>query len=420
MNSLLKSGLEKATNVVSDVKDTAKDKARALSEDAKDKANVVKNVAVDKANVVKNAAVDQAMNVKNKVKDLTLNVAQSIVDKALTKLADKVVDVAVRDPDMPYIVKQGINSIVQDVVKEVKVEVEQKLEGTWAGNDKQVAADILAPRNPFCCPNPLSYLRAWVLHTLYPHDKSLWAKMKQVSWWFIMIISHLPFWGLSQLWWFIVFLLHDKYDTYQVVKFILQVKTSAVIAVGLIPSWLGILAYIQCVDPNDGKSTCIKNGPGSGMLDGPGMLQTLFFILQILLSWFAVLCLPCTKAKGVRKIIAGENKVNSRGIHKLVYWIVYDLIVCILIAVLIVMPGPDGNNALNAPNDDTRFYWIKVLYGWLCLPWFILKMPFMNLLILHTRPTAYNAQGKTVPFANSKERKFLRDRRRNIRSVLPA
>ena len=154
MNSLLKSGLEKATNVVSDVKDTAKDKARALSEDAKDKANVVKNVAVDKANVVKNAAVDQAMNVKNKVKDLTLNVAQSIVEKALTKLADKVVDVAVRDPDMPYIVKQGINSIVQDVVKEVKVEVEQKLEGTWAGNDKQVAADILAPRNSFCCPNP--------------------------------------------------------------------------------------------------------------------------------------------------------------------------------------------------------------------------------------------------------------------------
>ena len=68
MNSLLKSGLEKATNVVADVKDTAKDKARALSEDAKDKANVVKNVAVDKANVVKNAAVDKAMNVKNKVK----------------------------------------------------------------------------------------------------------------------------------------------------------------------------------------------------------------------------------------------------------------------------------------------------------------------------------------------------------------
>ena len=36
MNTL-KAGLEKATNVVSNVKDSATDKARSLSEDAKDK-----------------------------------------------------------------------------------------------------------------------------------------------------------------------------------------------------------------------------------------------------------------------------------------------------------------------------------------------------------------------------------------------
>eukprot|EP00943_MAST-04B_sp_MAST-4B-sp1_P000452 g452.t1 len=397
MNSL-KAGLEKASNVVSNVTDTAKDKARALSEDAKDKVNVVKNVAIDKAS-----------DVKNKVKDASLNLAKSVATTALKKVGDKVVNAAVLDPDMPGIVKQGIASIVRDVIKEVQVEVEQQLEGTWAGKDKGVADDIMAKRNPLCCPNPISYTRAWILHTLYPHDKSLWAKMKQFSWWFIMVISHLPIFGVSQAWWLLVFLLHDKCDTFQIVKFILQVKTSAVIAVGLLPSWIGIYQYIQCVGPNDEKTKCLANGPGTG--EG-FMFQAIWFGIQVGLSWFAILCLPFTKAKGVRQIIEGENKANSRGIHKLSYWIVYDLIVCIIVGVLIVMTQ-------NAPNSLTLFFWIKCLYGWLCLPWFVLKMPFMNLLILHAKPTAYNAQGKTVPFANSKERKILRDRRRNVRSVVP-
>ena len=156
MNSL-KAGLEKASNVVSNVTDTAKDKARALSEDAKDKVNVVKNVAIDKAS-----------DVKNKVKDASLNLAKSVATTALKKVGDKVVNAAVLDPDMPGIVKQGIASIVRDVIKEVQVEVEQQLEGTWAGKDKGVADDIMAKRNPLCCPNPIHiHVPGYYIHYIH-------------------------------------------------------------------------------------------------------------------------------------------------------------------------------------------------------------------------------------------------------------
>ena len=226
-----KAGLSKATNVVSNaaqyVAEEAQEKARAISVDAKEKVADAKEKVADakeKVKDAKNAAVD-------KVKDATLGLAKRVAAAALTKVGDKVVDAAIMDPDMPGIVKKGISSIVKDVVNEVQIEVEQKLEGKWAGKDESVAESIMAQRAPFCCPNPISYLRAWILHTLYPHDKSAWAKMKQFSWWFIMVISHIPVFGVTQAWWLLVFLLHDKCDTFQVVKFILQVKTSAVIAV---------------------------------------------------------------------------------------------------------------------------------------------------------------------------------------------
>ena len=392
----LKAGLSKATNVVSNAAEEAQEKARAISVDAKEKVADVKEKVADVKEKVKDAK-DAAVE---KLKDASLGLAKRVATAALTKVGDKVVNAAIMDPDMPGIVKKGISLIVKDVVDEVQIEVEQKLEGKWAGKNEAVADSIMAERAAFCCPNPFSYLRAWILHTLYPHDKSAWAKMKQYSWWIIMVISHIPVFGVTQAWWLLVFLLHDKCDTFQVVKFILQIKTSAVIAVGLLPSWIGIVAYINCVDKNDKESTCLENGPWQESF----IISALWFSIQVLMSWFAVFCIPFTKARGVRNIIEGKNKTNSRGIHKLKYWIMYDLIVCIVIAVLVYL-------TMNEPNYRIMFYWIKCLYGWLCLPWYVLKMPFMNLLILHSKPTAYNPRGETVPFANSKERKILRDRR---------
>ena len=66
-------------------------------------------------------------------------------------------------------------------------------------------------------------------------------------------------------------------------------------------------------------------------------------------------CIPFTKAKGVRHIVEGKNKTNSRGIHKLKWWILYDFIVCCIIAALVFM-------TMNEPNYKIMFYWIKCLY----------------------------------------------------------
>ena len=52
-----------------------------------------------------------------------------------------------------------------------------------------------------------------------------------------------------------------------------------------------------------------------------------------------------------------------------------------------------------------------VIYGWLSLPWFILKLPLMFSLILHTHLSAYNSEGHCVAYANTKERDENREAR---------
>ena len=118
-----------------------------------------------------------------------------------------------------------------------------------------------------------------------------------------MVISHIPVFGVTQAWWLLVFLLHDKCDTFQVVKFILQVKTSAVIAVGLLPSWIGIVAYINCVDKNDKESTCLENGPWQESF----IISALWFSIQVLMSWFAVFLHTIYKSKRCAEYYRGKE-----------------------------------------------------------------------------------------------------------------
>ena len=120
------------------VAEEAQEKARAILVDAKEKvADAKEKVADAKVKDAKNAAVD-------KVKDATLGLAKRVAAAALTKVGDKVVDAAIMDPDMPGIVKKGISSIVKGRCQQVQIEVEQKLEGKWAGKDESVAESIMA------------------------------------------------------------------------------------------------------------------------------------------------------------------------------------------------------------------------------------------------------------------------------------
>ncbi len=56
--------------------------------------------------------------------------------------------------------------------------------------------------------------RAWTLHCLAPHDKSVWACARMQSWWALQGLGFIP--SINHLWWLLVLVMKDKGDEYQV------------------------------------------------------------------------------------------------------------------------------------------------------------------------------------------------------------
>merc|ERR1711871_244960 len=131
--------------------------------------------------------------------------------------------------------------------------------GMIMDTDKHVKERIMA-EDPGCCrPNCYRWLRAWILYTMFPHDRSIWKQLKNPVFWIFTIISLLP-WGISQGWFILIFLLRDKHDEFQLIDFIVKVKTAGAISVGLIPTFMGIAAYMNCANSTD--RLCSEYGPG--------------------------------------------------------------------------------------------------------------------------------------------------------------
>jgi hypothetical protein len=423
-------------------------------------ANTTKKYAVEAK--AKGAAAAKAT--RDAIRKKALEMATVAATKIVNKAVDSVSVSMGRDPYMPEPVLRAVDSVLDDIKGDAEIMLRENLEALIAGTDKAAVAKITATYRPCCSPNPLSWLRALLLYTMTPNDRSIWWQLRQPAWWLFTAVSVFPLYGVAQVWWVLLFFLRDFRDEFQLVSFMIKVKTAAVISVGLLPSYIGISTYISCTE----RGTCNTEGPGVGGSAGTFMFQTVFLCVQAALVYLAALLIPCSKDKGrarVKRTAATQMTTQAgdeRGQRRLLCWIIYDLLTCVLVAALFFMSWlayRDGNkstgvfreeftgkhagkagsaaaaaaaNATTAPAaselsalnttaldyadklDDAvvvanalfmaRVYWLRVLYGLLCVPWWLLKLPLMSSLLLHTHPTAYNRRGETVPFATAKEK----------------
>jgi len=60
-----------------------------------------------------------------------------------------------------------------------------------------------------------------------PNDRSIWWQLWQPMWWLLTILSVFPEYGIAQLWWIFLFFVRDFRDEFQLVSFIVKVKTAA-------------------------------------------------------------------------------------------------------------------------------------------------------------------------------------------------
>jgi hypothetical protein len=183
-----------------------------VSEDTKAKISAAK----DKAGVLKAEAKQKIDDKVKQGKVAVLNKANQYVDQALDIAQEKIVLAATDDNDMPKLVVRAVNYTIRQVWPDIALEVKAALN---KGLRKQNT--IQEGPTPSNC---LGRARGWFLYTMMPYDKSIWGKIRAPSWWFLTILFAFPLFGVRQFFFLLVFLLIDRGDEFQLLRFILGFK----------------------------------------------------------------------------------------------------------------------------------------------------------------------------------------------------
>ena len=264
-----------------------------------------------KAKDIKSSAKKEMKKAKEKVRRALIEKAVVVAGQGIDNAVDGVATSMGKDPFMPKVIIDAVDSVVDDIRDDAKIFVRENIEDMFEKHDKEIKAKITATFAPCCkrvvtnsetsyesnqtkyvC-NPLSWIRAVVLYTMTPNNRSFWWQIYQPTWWILTFISVFPSYGVSQVWWVVLFFLRDYRDEFQLVSFMVKVKTTAVISVGLIPSYIGIMTYLDCVE----KGTCRESGPG---IQGGFIFSTVFLVIQASLVYIAAALVPYSKDKGRR------------------------------------------------------------------------------------------------------------------------
>jgi len=347
-------------------------------------------------------ATKLATEAEDEVRKRALLMLEAAVGRAMPKVTSSL-QAQLVDPDMPTPVAGGARAIADNLSSEIKEVILASLQDTVLrkADDER----ILAERPTFSA-GPLVWIRAFILYTLFAHDKSSWAKYRDPFYWLFMLVGSVPVLGIRCAWWCLVFALQDHFDDYSLCNFVISFKATLFYSAGLQAAVLGSALYTACLEHDN----CESAAPGSA----PPLyeLELLATLLQCAVCWAAMGCLPWATAKGgflfADDRLAGEAAIHSKGgrLWPLMVWDTVVLIGCLGVGAY-VWWGADAPDYL----VRARLWHIKMLYALSALPFAILKLPLMYTLVLHLRPTGYNRAGALVRVASAKERRQALDRR---------
>jgi hypothetical protein len=153
--------------------------------------------AKKKANSAKNQAKEKMKEAKEKMRRMIIEKAVVVANKGIDNAVDGVATSMGKDPYMPRIIIDAVDSVVDDIRDDAKIFVRETIEDTFEKHDTQTKAKITATYAPCCkrivtneeaeydphkntykC-NPWYWLRATILYTMTPNDRSAWWQLWQ-------------------------------------------------------------------------------------------------------------------------------------------------------------------------------------------------------------------------------------------------
>jgi len=369
------------------------------------------------------------------------------LERGLKNAGVRFVELLADDEDMPACARVRMRSTTEWLWGEVEREVMSAvlLENTFAARRaralelEQLEAAPMGP-DPWL---PLR-LRAAILYTLYPYDKSIWGQLRMPLFYVLLLLQLCPLYGVQPLFFLALFLLRDKGDEFQLVSYILEFKGLQFVTLGAMCGLLGGAQAQYCMV----QGTCAKMGLGGA----PGMHRTFWieqvlFVLNILLVWAAFLLLPLSHQKGalayegegtapdlevargvrgaLQRTMAGGKKLGTllepaRHVEEgqrcccgclafhpqrggmLRSLLVYDFVVFLSVVCCAALAC--------ATSEGWRLrswlFWCRVLYGLCSLPFLLFMLPPLDRILLHSRTTGYDRYGRCVAPLSLRDRQL--------------
>lgn len=395
------------------------------------------------------------------------------LERGLRNAGARLIVLLSEDEDMPACARARVRGGSEWLWSEVETEVMAAvlLENTFAARRaralelEQLEAEA---RELPCCSHPLSRLRAQVLYTLYPYDRSAWGQLRMPAFYPLLLLQLCPLYGVQPLFFLLLFCLRDKSDEFQLCQFILEFKGLQFVTLGALA---GLMAGAQA-------QWCATHGTCDrmGLQGAPGMHETFWFevcafVLNVLLVWAAFVLLPLSMQKGALgayardaeaaggraphlasapggtaapeaadpraapglrgalgralrgrgasapdKSSAAEAEAAQRcccgclAFHPrrggaLRSLLVYDLAVFVACVSLAGLAGATSSGW----RLRSWLSWCRVLYGLGSLPFVFFAVPPFDRVLLHAKPTAYDRQGRCVAPLSLRDRQLRND-----------
>ena len=255
--------------------------------------------------------------------------------------------------------------------------------------------------------------RATMLHTLWPHDRTVWRCVRSPYWWLLELLGVLPWVGMW--WWLLLAAAVDKADEYQLCQFIVALRFSHFATLGVGATLYACIQSYRCTV--DATLPCQALAPQLSTLDA------CFWMLQLAITLRAFMLLPHSLKKGQRvlerrsrltpdfraAIAAGQQPAPPDGapmggmLGHLMWLDAALASLALLAAVTAIVLADDESAALRI-----TLYWIRTLHGLGSLPYVLFRMPGAMPLLTHARRTGYDSRGHTVPFRDNST--FLSER----------
>lgn len=414
--------LEKITGVKNDVAHTIDEIGDAIDEDGG----------------VLNAIENKATKVRDEIK---VEVGKRIASKlneafaySMDTVCVHVKEKATDDPYMPGFAQSTIHILIDAVWPDVKSEV------------KEAVFSIVSDPPPIDHgPEPCCRWWPWTVirYCLFPYDRNIWRKIRDPLWWLLLVISLIPWMGITQIYHLLLFLVIDKRDEFQLLEYIAIFKSLQFISLGCIGCMIGSIQYYICTTKK--PTDCYDNGPKEQVF-------TLgLFVAQIIVCWIAFLLTFTARQKGgrikvmsassqqlvsekrkggkdtVKEVMLGDvieeatfqpdDELDARCKTRFMLLLIYDFILFIICAALTIWAafGNLLNDDASVSNNSEAYternwqftatlYWIKSLYGLLSFPFIILRLPVLNSLFAHVKPTGYNWWGRCVTYLGQEEK----------------